>query len=140
MSVYVCRYDLRGLLQRQRGTTQMLTEDTIDSSLLFGLCHDITSRPRPSSVSESLPEYVHKSRPTAAFRGRNGVSRIHVFFCFSVDQQPHIFKMLKHITSNEINVRIESLNETSYRMNRRDTLCNNFLTCKNRYSCENMKA
>lgn len=110
VGVYVCRYDLRGLLQRQRGTTRVLTKDTIDSSLLFGLCHDITSRPRPSSVSDTPYRSTYTSRDRLLHSGVvTGCREYMFFFCFSADQRSPIFGMLKRVTSNEINVRMESL-------------------------------
>lgn len=75
--VYVCRYDLRGLLQRQQGTTRVLTENTVPP-LLFGLCHDITS---PAPPSYENPPSKYKSRPTAAFR-RAVTDRGHVPIAF----------------------------------------------------------
>lgn len=66
--------------------------------------------------------------------GRNRVSRIRIFFfCLFLDQQSrkYISGTLKRITStNEINVRMESLNDRNYRADKkRRVICNNFLTC-----------
>lgn len=86
VGVYVCRYDLRGLLQRQRGTTRVLTEDTIDSSLLFGPCHDITSRLRPSRRRYRRSPYRSKytSRGRLLHSGCNGASQVRVSLFLSL--------------------------------------------------------
>lgn len=58
VGVYVCRYDLRGLLQRQRSTTRDVHRQYhIERfSLLFGPCHDITSESHRRRRTQVLTE------------------------------------------------------------------------------------
>lgn len=72
VGVYVCRHDLRGLLQRQRGTTRVLTGNT-EPPLLFGPCHDITSSsltvvPGLHRVNTSRARLLHSDRNRARAR------------------------------------------------------------------------